>query len=554
MANGEMFVMIPLRGRNNRYEQREFNGRLSLDLALHCIENDFSIICLDRVNVDDLKFYLHNRNARTLNVPAIKAIKEAIAIKEAEYVEELPIRTRLYAALQAGNVATGTDALKLISDAVAVFRCANKGAKLTIVNGDTNKYNQLLDQLFVLSGKAGDATQDVRLAEEQLGRTVIRITVDTKGVYVAYSTALAHERDDRLTSFKWVARTRYRLAAKGPKALKTTFAKLHARPANESIQYEIDNYDDYVFPADHPWNTPNAKSKQFEYPVTPSKQLASIEDARASDQTFESLLSNYSCVRESHSRSQVEEPVCLIPLATVLSKNSSLGTLCLIVHSVPLLTYLANGCDHRLAQARHVYSDFYQQSVRASEKFTEAIEKHKNMSLVEMSELRLVDDASVFTSDGLWVPNGHWRRVERCEGKLYSIQEILDRRTQSYKLLDGIDGSVDHFLKITPPADFSPCAIKHFDGFRSEWNGYALFELTDDLLKAVNSREVSMSHIFDTRREAEDFMVNHFVKEMRHEGFTEVPYVESTTLPSDITIRGGASFKPIKAWRQSNRD
>ncbi|WP_281188861.1 hypothetical protein [Vibrio harveyi] len=555
MRNGEMFVTLPLSGDNIRYEHREFNGRLSLDVALKCISNEFSVICLDRVNPDDLKYYLHNRTARVKNVPAIKSIKEAIIIAERDYVEEQPIRSRMYAALEAGGVVQGTDSLKLIADAVAVFRCANKGAKLDIVNHDIKKYNQLLDQMFMLSSKAGDPTDVVREAEEKLGRNVIRITMDTKGVYVAYSTPLEAERDDRLIEFKWVARTRYKATSKGVKAQNPTFTKLHARPANESIKFEIESYSDYVFPESYPWSTPNAKKKQFEYSTTPKAVMTALDEALTNEDSFKMFLHDYKLVRKASSKGCVEEPCVFVPVATTCTRSGMIGSFGLGMDSISALIYASNGDQERLSLARLAYTSLYERKTVHTEIFNKAVARDKNKSFLELVRPKLLTVKDALETNSVWSINSSFYQVDRVKVESYSIQAILDRKMVSYELMEGIEGSVDNFFGVKKPENYRPCAIKDYSGFRSEWVGYILYELTEELLKAVESHDAHVDYFYDTFEEAEQSVLEHSVSQSVGDArsFTEIFYVETNDHPKDLTTRNGQIFPAIKAWKLDSK-
>ncbi|NOI32037.1 hypothetical protein [Vibrio coralliilyticus] len=551
MRSGEMFVTIPISGHNNRYEHREFNGRLSLDKAFMCIENPFSIICLDRVNPDDLKYYLHNRNARVKNVPAIKSIKEAILIAERDYVEEQPIRARMYAALESGGVAKGTDSLKLIADAVAIFRCANKGAKLDIVNHDPKKYNQLLDQMFMLSGKMGDPTEAVRESEGKLGRIVIRVTLDTKGHYIAYSTPIGAERDDRLVEFKWVARTRYKTSAKGIKAQKPTFTKLHARPANESIKYEIENYTDYVFPDSHPWNTPNAKKKQFEYLITTKSMMALLDEARADDEAFKRFLNEYKLVRSNASKSNVEEPCIMVPIATAYARNGMVGAFGLCLDSISALIYTSNGDQARLNMARRAYMDLYQQAIAAAERFDNVMARSKEKSFLDMADPKLLIVSEAFSTSSIWIVDSGLYHVDRVNTELFSIQAILDKKFIGYELMEGIKGSVDDFFGAQKPKNHRPCVIKEFSRFSHEWSGYVLYELTEALQKSINNHDVDVNRYFDTFEEAQQYISEKWINYSSDGGetFKEVSYAETSDYPKELKTRKGLVFPALKGWK-----
>ncbi|WP_210498943.1 hypothetical protein [Vibrio crassostreae] len=556
MRGGEMFATIPLSGDNNRYEHRELNGRLSLDAAMHGISCPFSIICLDRVNPEDLKYYLHNRNARVKNVPAINSIKEAIIIAERDYVEEQPIRSRMYSALEAGGIAKGTDSLKLIADAVAIFRCANKGAKLDIVNHDLKKYNQLLDQMFMLSGKAGDPTELVLEAEEKLGRKVIRVTLDTKGTHIAYSTPLEAERDDRLVEFKWVARTRYKASVKGVKAQKPTFTKLHARPANETIKFEIDDYSDYVFPDTHPWNTPNAKKKQFEYSVAPREVMSAIVEARINDDAFETFLHDYKLIRRAASKTSVAEPCVFVPVATARSNNGTIGTFGLAMDSLSALIYASNGDEGRLNQARRAYVSLYEKEMAASERFNKLAVRENGKTFLEVSSPKLLVVKEALDTNSIWAVNSSFYGVNKVETESYSIQAILDKKMSAFELMSGLEGSVDEFFGAKKPENYRPCAVKQFSGFGSKWEGYVLYELTPELLTAIEDGHVNVNGYHDTFEEAEDRMSERYVNYSSNGGdsFKEVYYVETDDHPKELTGRKGLSFPALKGWKLDKED
>lgn len=547
MIQGNMFVTIALSGENNRYQHRELNGRLSLDVAMQRINDPYSIICLDRVEPDEVKALLAKRSQRKLNVSGIRAIKEAIAVAERDYAEEAPIRAKLYDALVSGGIATGTDALKLISDAVAIFRCANKGKKLNIVNDSKAKYNQLLDQMFMLSGVAGDPTDAVIKAEEKLGRSVIRVTVDAKGVIVAYSTALPAERDDRLLSFPWVAKTRYKTTSKGVKGQKPTFTQLHSRPANETIKYEADDIESYVFPENHPWNTPKAKAKQLEQLTPTQNVLDLIEKIKTDDELFSDMLKRYEVVRLATPGNFVSDPLLTVPLAFAVSHHGRAGTFSLVIDGMEALIFLANGEEVRLQQAQRLYAMRYKDKDAARERFQSGIAKYNGKSLLELGTPKL------YTGDvvELWVPNDDFYRIEPVMGQLFSLQAVLEQRFASYVFPAGVT-NCDEVLGIVKPTDYRPCVLREIESLGSkDWAGFVLYELTPTLTEAINSDQAhGQKSYFDTIAAACEFISSKHVNYIGDgSSYEKVYYVESEDFPRHWETRDGTQHPAILAWQ-----
>lgn len=510
VSQGERYVSIPLIGKNNRFKKREFNGRLNIDKALRETHGGYSLLCLDRIVPEDLRYYLHNRAARTLNVAGIEAIKAALAIVNKDYAEEAVVRAKLYQALQDGGVAHATDALKIINDAIAKFRCAHRGAKLEIVLSDDKKYHQLLNQLFALSKQSKDRTPDIIGDQERLGRTVLRVTIDDKGNYIAYSEPLSSERDDRLVAFAWMVKTRYKLNRKGVKAQKPTFIKLVEKPTSETVTFEVDNISEYVFPTEHPWKTPNAKAKLFQHQLSGQDVLSMIERSKHEEDAFDELLDCFLDTRIDISNSMVSEPVLAIPLATVISKKGKLGLAVAAIPSIKALIFLCHGKKERLTKAKRAYVSLYNNKSHASKKWSETVDKQDNELLSLVDLVTLYRDTPL-ADDEFWLEHSSWDRMHEQTGRRYSIQNTVERSFGRYELAIGDASGIDALLGCVKPDNYSPCILKkHGNGLSSDFDGYVLYDLTETLASLLNNdnsfTRLSGISMFDTVDDAKKYV------------------------------------------------
>ncbi|CCO45441.1 hypothetical protein VIBNISOn1_1480015 [Vibrio nigripulchritudo SOn1] len=550
MKAGERFVKLALSGENKQWEHRELNGYLSLDVAFQQINNPYSIVCLDRIEPDELKYYLHNRGARALNVSGINAIKRILALSEANLAEEMPTRHLLMVALEEGNIATGTCALKVISDAIAVFRCAYKGERLSLLCQDKNKYHQLLDQMFALAGES-DGTDKVIALEQELGRKVVRIALAANGILVAYSTPLPSERDDRLIGFPWMVRTRYKSTRKGYKAQPSTFVQLHDKPANETIKYEIDDLTKHLFPKSHPWKTPKAKSADINNELTPITKLTSIEEARKDNIAFKELLDDYEAQVLSVSHKFVNDVDVFIPLAKVLAKNE-VGTFGLLLSPIDALLHLCNSDVKRIEHARKAYVAAYQDKLKAGERFDRLSQEFSDSPLPELATPIVRSDKSSICEHEIWSLSESRGQLAKQPGKKYSMQALLDYNVDSYMILGGLGESLDEYFELAPPQDYRPCVIKECNGFRGSWDGYALYDLSDELMSVINRHHAQIAGSFDTHSQAVDFMRNQYVLQPQDDkkDLKKVFYTETDDFPPAWSpTQGSKSLEAIKAWK-----
>ena len=157
-----------------------------------------------------------------------------------------------------------------------------------------------------------------------------------------------------------------------------------------------------------------------------------------------------------------------------------------------------------------------------------------------------VEDA--LKTDSVWAIDTGFYQVDRVKTKSYSIQAILDRKLASYELMESLEGSVDDFFGANKPQNFKPCAVKCFSGRGSNWDGYVMYELTEELLTAIEKGDVDFNEYYDTLEDAERRMSERSVHRREGDSFTEVVYIETEDFPKELKDRDGQVFPALKGW------
>ena len=165
-----------------------------------------------------------------------------------------------------------------------------------------------------------------------------------------------------------------------------------------------------------------------------------------------------------------------------------------------------------------------------------------------MGEPKLWVNDKPLTTESIWTPDSDFCRIECVRGQQYSLQAILEQKLRSFITMDGIGNNVDTFLGIQPPENQYPCVLREM-GFRDEWRGYILYELTPELDEMIGRDRRSVSAIFDTLEEADIHMEEYSVTHNRVERF----YKKTNNYPLEWKTRDGV-HKAIKAWQLDKND
>lgn len=204
-------VDIEVSGHSYRsYNGRTFNCKVNLSKfkSNYWEHTDQPFLCLDAVRLEDLHWYIHNRDVRRNHLSYIRFFKRALKHLQDELVVESDTRQRLANALAEGGIATGDQAEEIVRQAVIAWRAANRGRALPCFEGNSAPaaWKSLLDQMYMLAGEGKHRTSEIEAFVRGLGYEPLRLVLSGAAKLVVYAAPISEERDDRIEPHAWVHR------------------------------------------------------------------------------------------------------------------------------------------------------------------------------------------------------------------------------------------------------------------------------------------------------------------------------------------------------------
>lgn len=492
----DMVMKIEVSGeRRTDYETRTFDAVFNLSLAQqYSYGLAKGILCLDRLNPKDANWYLHDRASRILNVSGIRMLKRAIKYSEEIRGEESEVREAIMSSALSSGLFDDKEYLERVIDkALGKWRCANPKKEARILLSKKKDFNSLCDQVFFLSGKGKDPKDDIISAEDGAGRSVLRISLQANGKYVAYSTPLANERDDRVEPFTWVAKTTYSLLSKGVKGGKPSFVLLSKVNNAETIVFESEDVNDYASQVERGFATPNKKAAFFEKVDASYAQLQEMIRIKEENDidAMTKFIEDYDHVRDritySGKRSGgVKEPeICLSIGATVVDNEALvIGYSSAAWRAV---AWMVSDNDDMVNELLDTYTSIFVNSRAAEERFNKFIEHAKGKVFFDALELQLEPDFGL----GMYEckTSSSFIHISKKEGYEYSIA----KRIEKYKkdgvglyLCGGVSlDELDEVLGTTRPDDFNPVIAVRQGDFEKE--KIHLFDFSDENFKLLKN-------------------------------------------------------------------
>jgi hypothetical protein len=458
---GRYILEIAVEGSTANYEDRSFIAKLDMSYAMKHADK-FDFLCVDRLNPDDAKWYLNNRPSRNLNVVGIRLLKQAIKMAEEDRLREKTLRDALLNALIVGNVSEDTEtAIRLIDKGIAKYKCAHPKRDILSLLNDKKGFNFLCDQLYQLSEKGHDLTEEVKISELDLGRKVIRVSLLANGQYCAYSTSLEKERDNRMMDFYWVAKTCYKSTKKGVRAQKRTFSILKTFVNDETVLFQSDNIADFSIDQNVPFKSPRAKAKFLDDIIedkgllTWSKMISMKNDEKAICDFMEQYTSYRERLTYNSELGRVVEPYSRVVIgATYVDK---------VIHKIvmecvtyDLVNWLIGGIDSLVEEFTDIHSEIYCDKSSARKRVEKNVERFNNVPLHEVMSLKHIDRKAI---TGLLVELKDSFDLSKDKYKNYSLTGSIDKlknKDVPVFIIPEIGVDLDLWVGINKPNDFEP--------------------------------------------------------------------------------------------------
>lgn len=227
------------------------------------IDDQLPFLCLDAVDPDELEWYVHSRKHRASHLYYIRFFKTAIKMLREERELEIDARARMAEALNRGNIGAPEERLSIINQAVIAWRAAQRGAALHTALESEKSWRSLLDQMYMLAGRADEEVEEVRAFVSSQGHKPLRLVVNASGKLTVYAAPKESERDDRAENHAWVHRISIVRGKTKIRETNRTWSILADSLAAETTVYQWEDAKEWVG-LKSVFSSFNAKQKAFE--------------------------------------------------------------------------------------------------------------------------------------------------------------------------------------------------------------------------------------------------------------------------------------------------
>ena len=233
--NEEIYVDVPVvqhtYSRNAKSDKREFNAKVCL--SKFRTSDSLGYLCLDTVKSADLEYYIHNRRIRANHLYYIRLFKELAALLKLEETHEEQYRSKMLAALNAGNIGDENDRVAAVDKTIQTWRCANRGASLQSGLEDEKQWKALLAMMDLIAWRGHASIPQIECYCEQLGNSPLRLVVMPNGKLGLYVAPRAEERNDAAEKHKWAIRVVLSLTRTGVKEVSRSWALVNELSVSE---------------------------------------------------------------------------------------------------------------------------------------------------------------------------------------------------------------------------------------------------------------------------------------------------------------------------------
>ncbi|MBY3158387.1 hypothetical protein HFO56_39500 [Rhizobium laguerreae] len=463
-------VDVEVSGENRtNYEERTFNARVDLTAYKSGWGDSEEIpyLCLDKVSLDDVEWYVHHRGSRTDHITYIRLFKIAAKMLKTERELEADTRGRMKQAILEGQVAGEAEADGVVDVAVAAWRAANRGKPLPTFEGDKapKQWKGILDQMFVVARGAEDRIEKAETFLRDQDLLPLRLTVSGDGRIVAYAAPRQEERDDRFETHCSVHRIALDFKNGMAKERGRRWARLVRSDAKENVLKEWDAADEW-FDVKSNFMSLSAKQGMLAQ-FTDLRPRISKFAGRLGQEDFEVLFAQWEKTRDELSNVEMRpiSPGVAYPFAIVKERDGDLKILAVgVEHMFALLFKLAPD-EEDAARVRRSYVSRYSVRSHAEDVFRNlAVGDAKVAWQVYSFDPKDVKSEGVVFFDG-------WAHEYKSIARVRGVDPLLGPTTEAWlkkaktvfyspDMAEGGAALLDDILAITRPDDYGPYRIE----------------------------------------------------------------------------------------------
>lgn len=453
-------------------QSREFECKVNLSKYAGSLfiwetdNSDLSYLCLDDVSIDDVRWYIHNRNARRSHLSYIRFFKHAERFLVAERAAESDTRRRMAEALQAGGIVADPSAIEaIVHRAVIAWRAEHRGAPLPGFIQDTPadmaSWKSLLDQMYLLAGDGDRRATEIAAFVQSLGYQPLRLVLSGRAKLIVYAAPTEAEQDNRLEPHAWVHRIQLVAKKSGYSEARRSWAILPQAVASETLVHE---WEESVWAGRTSLFTSFAHKKAvFDCASGAIDQLRSLVQTESESTRHV----QWERARERYLATSryVRNPIVAIPFGVALNPKRGVLRLLCVVHRTPhALLYALAQDDAARKRFRTEFIEPYENKHEAGRQFDADVQSHDGnaWSLVELPIEVINEPGFPYTyHDGArlyWQPPadpllGSWLDAWRQKNAENTVVWLPDSL--------GSDGAaqLDTTLGITRPLDFEPTSV-----------------------------------------------------------------------------------------------
>lgn len=329
-------------------------------------KKNLPFLCLDRIKVDELKYYIHNRQARIGHLSYIRLFKKALVEVELQIKKEESVRKLLLESVVNIKGVDINNCERLVDEAIYAYRAFNRGGEVCDLSPvDKGNWNILLNHAYIHKNKEFYCEQ-IKAIVVGMGYEPLRISISGNSSMKVYYSPLVDEQDSRLQPHAWVHKANVNLRKTKVSLAKPVWASLILRNATETIVKDYDGVESWI-DKDDCFGSFNKKQKAFNIINKWQSSFAKLSlNAGGVRQVCEETIKYYNA--SQYKKKFVEDTGFKIPIGYELTKEG-IVTVCLVVNDALLV--LASKCNDSalLAELRDAFVGVYANKSHAHDLF-----------------------------------------------------------------------------------------------------------------------------------------------------------------------------------------